>query len=240
MPRGKQNAAEVQRRSLSRPSLARLSSRFRARFLGWLGSAILRLQCASWRVETRGLQRLDDLLAAGQRVIVVFWHGKYLPLFALLRGRNGCVFSSDSFRGRVIGEICDRFGYACVLLKKDQHASALDLMEKALVPWKLAAIAVDGPTGPYHTVKPGAIRLAAALGFVVLPVTTASRRKRVVAGRWDRMEVPALFTRVVLVVGDTLQIPSAVSDAEQAGWQVKLKNVLTVADQKAERMLRKQ
>jgi len=234
------NTAGIEPDLESRFWLARRSCRIRVRFLGWFGAVFLRLQCATWRVEIRGLERLDDMLTAKKRALLVFWHGKYLPLFALMRGRKVCVFSSDSFRGRVIDEICRRFGYRCFLLRQDQRASVLDLMEEALVPWNLAGLAVDGPLGPYHTVKPGAIKLAAALGFVVVPVTTASHRKRVIARRWDRMELPALFTRVVLVVGEPLQIPSSLSEADQSCWQDRLAESLAAADQRAERMLRKQ
>jgi hypothetical protein len=44
--------------------------------LGLIGAGILKLQCATWRVETEGLERLDDMLERGERVLDVFWHGQ--------------------------------------------------------------------------------------------------------------------------------------------------------------------
>lgn len=70
--------------------------------MGWLFTWLLRLQWVTWRKEVEGLERLDRRLARGERTLVAFWHGKYLPLFTLLRGRSACVFTSQSLRGEVI------------------------------------------------------------------------------------------------------------------------------------------
>ena len=41
--------------------------------------------------------------------------------------------------------------------------------------------------------------------------------KRVLQRRWDRMEVPGLFTRVCLDIRQTIEVPVAVHDALEAG-----------------------
>lgn len=53
-------------------------------------------------------------------------------------------------------------------------------------------IAVDGPLGPDHVVKRGVLRLAAEYQFEVVPISVASRRKRVLRHRWDHLEIPCL------------------------------------------------
>jgi lysophospholipid acyltransferase (LPLAT)-like uncharacterized protein len=81
-------------------------------------------------------------------------------------------------------------------------------MVAALAEARAGAVAVDGPLGPFHRVKSGVIRIASALGFELLPGSVDSRRKMVCYKRWDRMEIPMLFTRVCLVIGEPIQVPS--------------------------------
>ena len=89
---------------------------------------------------------------------------------------------------------------------------ALTRMRDALASAALGAIAVDGPLGPYHEVKRGAIELASDLGFPLLPISVASRRKRVAAERWDRMELPRVFTTVCLEVGEPISVPRGLDE----------------------------
>ncbi len=212
------------------------SPEIRVRILGLLGAWFLRLQRATWRVEIEGLERMDEMHGAGERVLVAFWHGRYFPLFTLLRGRKALVFTTDSFRGRVISEIGRRFGYTCILLPRHKGVRLLDFMRTTLASQYTAALAVDGPLGPYHVVKSGAIELASTLGFALVPTTAASRRKHVMARRWDRMEVPGLFSRVALVIGEPLKIPSDLSRKDIPIWQGRLREALEAAEKRAGEM----
>ena len=81
------------------------------------------------------------------------------------------------------------------------------IMRRALERRPNGGIAVDGPLGPYHKVKRGAVKLAAELGYVVVPASATARRKRTIKHRWDRMEIPALFTRIGLAIGEPKKIP---------------------------------
>lgn len=208
------------------------SHRFRVGvwLMGLVVTAVLRLRHATWRKDERDGARLDELLAHGERVIAVFWHGKYVPLFTLLRGRKACVFASLSFRGSVIAEICRRLGYDCVLLPDNGGATSRTLIRDALGARSAGAFAVDGPRGPYHAVKPGAIEVASQFGFVLLPVTVVASPVAVNAARWDRMETPRLFARVRLVVGDPLRVPASLTPADIAAWQVRVGRALDDLD----------
>lgn len=212
----------------------------RARWLAFAWSLALRLQSASWRVTVRGLDRFDARLAEGRPVFALFWHGKYTPLFALLRGRRAVIFTSLSARGDVIAGICRHFGYTPIQLADHGGDASLGLMREALRGAPACGIAVDGPLGPYHAVKRGPIQLASELGFLVFPVTFAARRSRVDLGRWDRFELPALFTRMVLLVGDEIEIPPGVGEDHPVAlerWTERLHRELDALDRRAAEML---
>lgn len=206
---------------------------WRTRLIARLWTTAFRLQLATWRKEVHDLDRLDDRMARGQPVLVAFWHGKYTPLFALLRGRKAVAFTSLSFRGAVIGEICRRFGYRPVQLPDHGRDESLERMRRELRTATTCGIAVDGPLGPYHVVKRGPVQLASDLGFVVLPMTFAARRSRIAADRWDRMEVPSLFTRVVFLVGEPLQVPKDLDPDGVQQWCTRVRYALEALDIRA-------
>jgi hypothetical protein len=218
----------VWERSWTPPRLRR-----RARVAGTVAAALLRVAHASWRRDDTELKRLDSLLAGGGKVVVAFWHGKFFPLFSLMAGRHACVFASQSFNGQVIAEICRWFGYDCVLLPANGGVQSRAMMIEALSTHNLAAIAVDGPGGPYHVVKRGAIELASELGFAILPVSAACGRRWIDRRRWDRREVPGIFTRIALALGEPIAVPRNLGHSRRVALRANLRDELEALDRRA-------
>lgn len=178
---------------------------------------ILRLWSASLRKDTSQLAKLDRYVAKGHQVLAVFWHGKYLPLFPLAQGRHAVVITVQSFRGRVIGEICKNFGYRPVLLPVTAKAHGFPaLVEQVRQGASLIALAIDGPVGPYHRIRAGALNLSALHGVVLVPVGVASSRRIVLNSRWDKQEMPLPFSRVAVAVGDLIDLAQRESHGETA------------------------
>ncbi len=191
----------------------------------WLAGAglalLMRAWAATWRTDARELERLDRLVDAGDRVLAVFWHGKYFPLFAAARGRDAVVFTSRSFRGDVIAQICNRFGYRPCVIPGKRHG--LDHIESALDNGtRLAALALDGPLGPLHRVRSGAVRVARDLGFRIVPVSVMGHPQSVLTNRWDRHELPLPFASVKVRVGDPIDVPATVGDDDIDDWRALL------------------
>lgn len=210
---------------------------FRVRLLARVWTIVLRLQLATWRKEVYGLENLDGPVARGVPVLGAFWHGKYTPLFALLRGRQAVIFTSLSFRGSVIAEICRRFGYRPVQIPDRGGDEALGRMRRELAGAMICGIAVDGPRGPYHLVKRGPVCLASDQRLLVVPITFAAARCRKAAERWDRMELPRLFTRVVFLLGEPLEVPPALDAEGVDAWATHLGAVLEALDRRAAELL---
>lgn len=211
-----------------------VQTKVQAKVLGALWACLLRVQCATWRVRVEGLEAFDADLARRRGVIAAFWHGTYIPLFVLLRNRDAVVFTSLSRRGAVISEICRRFGYRTVQLHDHGGDASLERMHEALSQagaGPCAGVAVDGPLGPRHQVKRGAVQLASALGWRIYPISVASGRKRVFTDRWDRRELPKAFSRVAMVVGDPLEPPRSLAEPES--WQARLADELAAGDRRA-------
>jgi lysophospholipid acyltransferase (LPLAT)-like uncharacterized protein len=195
--------------------------KLRITFFGFFRAMALRMICATWRKHVSGLDALDLRLANKESLILVFWHGKYFTLLPLLRNRQACVFTSLSSRGDVILDILNRFGFIGVQLPNNGHENSLDMMRWALSDGKAAAIAVDGPLGPFHVVHRGAIQLASELGHRLVPASVASSPKRIINSRWDKFEMPRLFARVYLVIGEPITIPPDL-DRQAVQWWAQL------------------
>jgi hypothetical protein len=202
--------------------------------LAAFASSILGLLHRSWKVETVGLEHLENPMRSQERILVVFWHGKYIPFFTILRDRGACIFSSRSLRGEVIAGICRRFGHHCLTIPGHAGERALHLMREALAGRKMAALVPDGPMGPYHQVKHGVIRLAADLGMVLLPASAADRPKFVLTRRWDRMELPLPFSRVRLTIGRPIVIPRDLGGRSIEWWERQVREALEAVGEEAE------
>ena len=200
-----QVSAKVAAADATPASAPAVSSRL-ARAVGTLAAWIIRAEHWSWRKDVGEGERIDELLSEGKRLLAIFWHGKYLPLFPLLAGRRACIFTTPCFRGEVIAEISRRFGYECCFIPSVGGRPARAAMYEALGSGNAAAFAVDGPLGPYHRVKRGALDISADIGFTLLPVSASARQRHVVARRWDRSEIPWPFARVALTVGEPIDL----------------------------------
>ena len=72
----------------------------------------------------------------------------------------------------------------------------------------------DGPQGPLHVVKPGAIVLSQMTGAPIVPYGFATRRAWTL-GSWDRMRVAKPGAAIAVVSGPPIVVPRALEDSER-------------------------
>jgi len=217
----------------------------RARIVGFFWAAFLRLLCRTWRKRYEGFDEIDAAREQGAKMMLCFWHGKYIPVMALCRwlwiekrADDACVFTSRSARGAVISEICRNFGLDCILIPDRGQKYSYELMRSALSQHSAGVIAVDGPLGPNRIVKQGAIRLASDLGFHLVPASVYAERAWVARKRWDKMEFPKWFTRIGLSMGKPVKVPADISREQIRGLINQLGNELQWLEDRAEKLLR--
>ena len=216
----------------------------RARIIGYCCATFLRFLCWTWRKRYQGFGAIDEARARGVKMVLCFWHGKYIPIMALCRwlwiekrGEDACVFTSLSARGVVISEICRNFGLDCILIPDRGQRYSYELMRSALLTHRAGVIAVDGPLGPNRIVKQGAIRLASDLGFHLVPASVHAENKRVADSRWDKMEFPKFLTRIGLAVGNPIAVPQNISKAQIRALIMQLGSELEQLELSAQELL---
>ncbi len=209
-----------------------------------VGLAIIR---AWWRlcrvVTVEGEEHLLAALAATPSVLPCYWHqhqlycGKYL-LEQRARGLKVGFLISPSVDGEIGAMLVRRLG-AEVIRGSSTHTGARALREyyQALVKEGISpAITPDGPRGPPHQFKPGAILLAQMSGRPIVPMAfAASRAWRI---KWDGFVIPKPFARIAIAIGPCRYVPRTLDAAGLEKLQQEMALELRRTFETARRALR--
>lgn len=179
--------------------------------LGWL--LILALGRLT-RVRRVGVQNWRTAVDSGRGVLVMVWHGRILlPIY--VHRRQGIIpMVSLHEDGEMIARTVERLGYRTIRGSSTHGGrEAFHQMLAALSRGAICAIMPDGPRGPRHYLKPGAIRLAHRSGAYLLPVTFSCDRP-IFARSWDRFMLWKPFAKSVLFYGPPLLVPPSLDEEE--------------------------
>jgi lysophospholipid acyltransferase (LPLAT)-like uncharacterized protein len=184
----------------------------------WAGAAVIRALGATWCIRPREEAHVGEARRIAPGIIFAFWHGRLLPLIYVHRGRGARVLASAHADGEMLGRAVRLLGFGHVRGSSTRGGgrAVLDLVAAVRAGHDLG-IAVDGPRGPRHVVKPGVAEIAKLSGSAIVPVTTASRRHKTFAS-WDGFELPHPWTRVEVRYGPPVTVPG---DADRDAIEAK-------------------
>lgn len=101
-----------------------------------------------------------------------------------------------------------------------------------------AGLVVDGPLGPSGQARPGVLYCAARTGRPVVPLGIAASREVVFAGTWSRLFLPLPFSRVMIVCGQPIRVPSSAGRRELGPLAEELSRRLAEARESALQLAR--
>jgi hypothetical protein len=124
------------------------------------------------------------------------------------RGFKACFLVSASVDGDVPARIARAWG-AEVIRGSANQTGALVLrdMHRAMKRNVSIVTTADGPSGPKYNFKPGAVLMARITSVPIVPLACAADRAWYLK-RWDDFMIPKPFARIVLAVGDPVDVPS--------------------------------
>jgi lysophospholipid acyltransferase (LPLAT)-like uncharacterized protein len=175
---------------------------------------LVRFFWATCRVyRTPGIERARAAVRESRSVIPVYWHQHLLfGVRALLDlrpdGLKAGFLISPSVDGTAPAMLVGRIG-GHVVRGSSTHTGARALRDyyETIVKQEVSpAITPDGPRGPVHEFKPGAVMLAQLTGKPILPVSVAASRTWRFK-TWDEFELPLPFSRVVIAYGEPVRMP---------------------------------
>lgn len=177
-----------------------------------LGAALYPYR-ATLRVQRVHFDRYIGLKARGVPILFALWHGRMFLSIQAHRREGIVTMASRSKDGEIIARWLEANGYSVVRGSSSRGGSqALREMVRRVRSGRVAALTVDGPTGPPRVVQPGIVQLARLTGGWILPITSSSTRPRFLSS-WDRYLLPMPFSRNVVVYGEPFPIGAQDSDA---------------------------
>ena len=132
----------------------------------------------------------------GQPLVVLLWHGRIIFVPSTPWSNKVKALVSASEDGDMLVRYLGKFGYYFVRGSSRRGGdTAKKLLLQALKDGYDIFITPDGPLGPSHKVKPGAIELALKSGAPIFLFLVTSE-KYFQFKTWDRFCIPAPFSKV--------------------------------------------
>ena len=151
--------------------------------------------------------------------IYALWHQQLLMLMLRHRDEDIAVMISQSSDGDLATPIVERLGFVVIRGSSSRGGSrGITGMVEAARAGHSLSLTVDGPGGPAHACKPGAVLIASRAGIPVVPTVAIPASGKAV-NSWDRFLVPYPGSKVFVSYGEPLFIPGDLSGPEVAGWQ---------------------
>jgi lysophospholipid acyltransferase (LPLAT)-like uncharacterized protein len=205
---------------------------------------LVRALWASCRVtHVAGKDLAEKAVREQKSLIPAYWHQHMLfGARALLDLRDAGLkpgfLVSPSVDGTAPAMLVEKVG-AHVIRGSSTHTGARALRDyyETIVKQQISpAITPDGPRGPLHDFKPGAIMLSQITGKPILPIAVAYSRKYTFP-TWDAFEVPLPFCRVAIVYGEPVKVSRAMDAEALADWQRRMSDQLLALRRQAEAAL---
>ncbi len=200
----------------------------------WLAARCMQCLFRLLRVVHVGRAYPESCWAKGERIIVVFWHGRLLMMPFVYPGKPGALLISQHRDGEYFSRIAAILGFEAIRGSATRGGMrALRQMIRAIKGKLNLVITPDGPKGPRAKVKSGVIEIARLTGAPIVPVSFSASRRRFLKS-WDAFLVPVPFSRAVYIWGEPIYVPSTAAKDEMAKHQEALEERLDLLTMKAD------
>jgi hypothetical protein len=207
---------------------------FLARVAPPLLRVVLRLLRATLRIDWIGADALRARWARGERAIVAFWHNRLLMLPLVADGRPICIMVSHHRDGEIATRLLGAWGVSTVRGSASRGAvRGFFALVDAYRRGHNLAVLPDGPRGPRYVAKPGVVHLAKAVRSPIYPLAWAANRAARLRS-WDGLVIPLPFARVLIEIGEPLEVPPHASAEQLERCRTELEQRLNALTQSVE------
>jgi lysophospholipid acyltransferase (LPLAT)-like uncharacterized protein len=202
------------------------NKRLMIRLIARTAVCLIGLIARTIRFETEGWEHFENTREKGQQPIFALWHDRIFLGTYVLRGRRIVAMTSQSFDGEYIARIIQLQGNGAVRGSSTRGGvkGLVEMIRLAKQGLPMCFI-VDGPKGPPHVVKEGAVLLAKKAGIPILPLSVEVKAFSE-AKSWDKMQIPRPFTKAKAFVAEPIYVSADAGAAELGAKQQELQNVL--------------
>ena len=172
---------------------------------------VVNVLCKTLRITFINKNVIEKLDKDGKNYVLAFWHGSMLIPWFLGRNKNFAALISKSKDGDLLSRILKGWHYEVVRGSSSTGGNvALGIMVDYAKNNYSIAITPDGPKGPIHKSKAGAVITAKKSGLPLVMVGIGHEKKRILKS-WDKFEIPKFFSKVKVVYSDPVFVKSDLS-----------------------------
>ncbi len=147
--------------------------------------------------------------------VLSVWHQMMFATLTASIGKKYALIVSRSKDGDFIANACKSFGHVPTRGSsskggKEAMIEVIKLMKSGLP----AAMAVDGPRGPYHVVKPGTVEMARLTNSPIVTWSSYPSSFWCFHKAWDKFILPKPFSKIVIIYGEPIPVPENLSREE--------------------------
>ena len=190
---------------------------------------LYKLWCKTLRFEEVGRERVDELWDQKVPMVTCLWHDELFPLMHVRRQLEIIAVVSQSKDGELLAQVLEKLGL--ITSRGSSSRGGVKALLKVARTMRnsghLGCITIDGPRGPRHKAKEGAIFLTHRSNGKVLPVRIAMSNSYVFKKAWDKFQIPLPFSKVTIIFGEPYSLPEGDFTAEYIEQERKqLENTL--------------
>lgn len=207
--------------------------------LRFLGSLILKHSldalCTTLRVRYKNKKVVDDLRKKKQNYVLAFWHGTMLLPWFLHRKDGFAALTSKSKDGDLLAKQLKYWKYKVVRGSSSKGGDvALGMMVDLAKNGYSVAITPDGPRGPEHKFKAGAVITAkkSKVPVVLMGIGVKSKKK---LKNWDKFQIPNPFSQIKVIYSDPIYVDVKLSYDETSKIIEECENKLNELQKEAEK-----
>jgi lysophospholipid acyltransferase (LPLAT)-like uncharacterized protein len=219
----------------TRPPQLSFSRRAQIPIIAAATLTLLRTLGPTLRFDVVGWPNAERVHASGRRCILAFWHRGILAATWWWRHRGIVVMNSTNFDGQWTRRVIESVGFGTAQGSSTRGGlRGLAVMARKIDQGHDAAFTIDGPRGPRYVAKPGPVLLARRTGAPIVCFHVHPEHAHTFKKSWDLFQVPCPFSRVALVIGPPIEVPSDANretvEGKHAEMQKMLEGVRDAAD----------
>ncbi len=155
---------------------------------------------ATWRIRVVESEDLTQARLSKKQYILAIWHGDELVMISQTKDYLPCTMTSNSKDGELMNYVLNKLGMKTSRGSSSRGAiSGLKGLLRLAKGGRNPVMAVDGPRGPYHQIKPGVFEVAKLLQAELFVAGVRAERALVFKKSWNKAYLPYPFSKVVIV-----------------------------------------
>lgn len=156
---------------------------------------LLNLISKTWRIKIEG--KFPD-----KPGIILFWHGKMLPVWKSFSKHSPVGVVSKSKDGQILSALLEKWNFRLIRGSSSSDSKKVLNDMQELAPGNFMLITPDGPRGPMNKMKAGGVITALRAEVPLYLCGVKISKKHIFEKSWDKFNLPMPFSSIILSFSD--------------------------------------